>query len=133
MKDPAAAGYGYGPSNNLIAVDDAFARGFLSRLYDGRIHCDGITYAQTRVQIDGSGYGTLFPKEMMSYRYFALSLRGADETDNLGTTFNVNINLTFYVYDYANSLYVPYLAALFFVWQYHGGLHNILFYYQVPY
>lgn len=105
-------GYGYGPSNNLIAIDSSFARGFLSRLYDGRIHCDGITYAQTRVQIDGSGYGALFPKEMMSYRYFALSLRGADETDNLGTTFNVNINLTFYVYDYANSLYVPYLFQM---------------------
>jgi hypothetical protein len=106
------AGYGYGPSNNLIAVDDAFARGFLSRLYDGRIHCDGITYAQTRVQIDGSGYGTLFPKEMMSYRYFALSLRGADESSNYDFAMDVNINLTFYVYNHDSALYVPYLFQM---------------------
>ena len=106
------AGYGYGSSNNLIALDDAFARGFLSRLYDGRIHCDGITYAQTRVQIDGSGYGTLFPKEMMSYRYFALSLRGADESSNYDFAMDVNINLTFYVYNHDSALYVPYLFQM---------------------
>lgn len=106
------AGVGYGPSNNLISIDSSFARGFLSRLYDGRVHCDGITYAQTRVQIDGSGYGALFPKELMSYRYFALSLRGADETANLGTSFNIDINLTFYVYNFDSSLYVPYLFQM---------------------
>lgn len=106
------ANYGYGPSNNLISIDSAFARGFLSRLYDGRVHCDGITYAQTRVQIDGSGYGALFPKEMMSYRYFALSLRGADQSENRGFDMNINVNVTFYVYDYNQSLYVPYLFQM---------------------
>ena len=105
-------GYGYGPSNNLIGIDSSFARGFLSRLYDGRLHCDGITYAQTRVQIDGSGYGALFPKELMTYRYFALSLRGADETDNYNFDVDVNIDVTFYVYDHTNAIYVPYLFQM---------------------
>ena len=105
-------GYGYGPSNNLIDIDSSFARGFLSRLYDGRVHCDGITYAQTRVQIDGSGYGAMFPKELLRYRYFALSLRGSDESENYNFDVNVNINVTFYVYDYDNALYVPYLFQM---------------------
>jgi hypothetical protein len=106
------AGYGYGPSNNLISIDTAFARGFLSRLYDGRVHCDGITFAQTRVQIDGSGYGTLFPKELNTYTYFAVSLRGADETEARNVDVNIHLNVTFYVYDHVNALYVPYLFQM---------------------
>ncbi len=105
------AGYGYGPSNNLISIDDAFARGFLSRLYDGRIQCDGY-YAKSRVQIDGAGYGALFPKEMVNYRYFALSVRGADMSVNNNFFVNVNINLTFYVYNHDIALYVPYLFQM---------------------
>lgn len=126
-----SAGTGYGPSNNLISIDDAFARGFLSRLYDGRVHCDGITYAQTRVQIDGSGYGALFPKEMMSYRYFALSLRGADQSENHGFDMNVNVNVTFYVYDYNQSLYVPYLFQMrnFPIMTNSGGRSTIIGFY----
>lgn len=105
------AGYGYGPSNNLISIDDAFARGFLSRLYDGRIQCGGY-YAKSRVQIDGAGYGALFPKEMVNYRYFALSVRGADMSVNNNFFVNVNINLTFYVYNHDIALYVPYLFQM---------------------
>ncbi|NCA95144.1 MAG: hypothetical protein EOM79_03535, partial [Epsilonproteobacteria bacterium] len=105
------AGYGYGPSNNLISVDEVFARGFLSRLYDGRIQCDGY-YAKSRVQIDGAGYGALFPKEMVNYRYFALSVRGADMSVNNNFFVNVNINLTFYVYNHDIALYVPYLFQM---------------------
>ncbi len=105
------AGVGYGPSNNLISVDEAFARGFLSRLYDGRIQCDGY-YAKSRVQIDGAGYGALFPKEMVNYRYFALSVRGADMSVNYNFFVNVNINLTFYVYNHDIALYVPYLFQM---------------------
>jgi len=104
------AEYGYGPSNNLIAIDEVFAKGFLSRLYDGRIHCDGVTYAQTRVQIDQGGYGTLFEKELTSYRYFAISLKGADESErSYAGGIDVNLDVTFYVYDYDDNLYIPYL------------------------
>ncbi|MFA5481403.1 MAG: hypothetical protein WC282_03375 [Bacilli bacterium] len=105
------AGYGYGPSNNLISIDESsFSRGFLSRLYDGRIHCDGSTYAQTRVQVDQSGYSTLFNKELMDYRYFALSMKGADDSEKaypVGVF--INLSLKFYVYDYVDAIYVPYL------------------------
>lgn len=124
-------GYGYGPSNNLSAIDSAFARGFLSRLYDGRVHCDGVTYAQTRVQIDEKGYGTLFPKELSSYRYFALALRGADESN--ATFFNVNVNIVvkFYVYDHNNSQYIPYVFEMkdFPVMTNSGGATTIIGFY----
>ena len=116
---------------NLSAIDSAFARGFLSRLYDGRVHCDGVTYAQTRVQIDESGYGALFPKELTSYRYFALALRGADESD--ATFFNVNVNIVvkFYVYDHNNSLYIPYVFEMkdFPVMTNSGGATTIIGFY----
>ncbi|NLN80532.1 MAG: hypothetical protein GX132_03960 [Erysipelotrichia bacterium] len=101
------AGIGYGPSNNLISIDSSFARGFLSRLYDGRLSCDGRTFAQTRVQIDKNGYGALFPKELMSYHYFALALRGGEMSHNYGFSVNINLVLTFYIFNADVGKYMP--------------------------
>lgn len=100
-------GSGYGPSNNLISIEPAFARGFLSRLYDGRLFCDGRTFAQNRVQIDKNGYGTLFPKELVDYKYFAISLRGGEMSSNYNFRVEVNLNVSFYVYDADASKYNP--------------------------
>ena len=50
-------GVGYGPTKNLSTIDKSFAYGYLSKLYDGRIQCDGY-YQRSRVQMNDKGYGT---------------------------------------------------------------------------
>ena len=87
---------GYGPSNNLTSIDNAFAYGFLSRLYDGRVRCDGY-YANSRVQIDKSGYGTFFPRQMVTSKYFAISLRGQTSCEGfVNASTNIDVNVKFY-------------------------------------
>lgn len=124
-------GKGYGPSNNLISIEPAFARGFLSRLYDGRLRCDGRTFAQTRVQIDKNGYGTLFPKELMTYKYFALALRGGEMATSGGFYVDVNLVITFYVFNQEKAKYVPieFLLNAMPIKTNHGGDTTIVGFY----
>ena len=61
---------------NLIQEEDKFSYGYLSKLYDGRLRCDGLT-TRSRVQLNSSGYGTFFPKEYRGSQSFAFALRGA--------------------------------------------------------
>lgn len=89
-------GVGFGPTMNLTTIDNSFAYGFLSRLYDGRVRCDGL-YAKSRVQLNKTGYGTYFPKELTNASYFAMAIRG--ETDCEGyeyTSAIVNLRLSLY-------------------------------------
>lgn len=65
---------------NLINEEDKFSYGYLSKLYDGRLRCDGLT-TRSRVQLNKTGYGTFFPKEYRGSESFAFALRG-------GTTIN---------------------------------------------
>ena len=60
---------------NLIKEEQKFAYGYLSKLYDGRLRCDGLT-TRSRVQLNNSGYGTFFPKEYRGSESFAFALRG---------------------------------------------------------
>lgn len=71
----------WGRHNNLTTIDNSFAYGYLSKLYDGRVRCEG-KYQLSRVQIDKNGYGTFFPKMLANYKYFAFSLRGATDYEN---------------------------------------------------
>ena len=73
-------GTGYGPTKNLTTIDDSFAYGVLSKLYDGRVRCDGY-YAKSRLQINKTGYSTFFPKEMIDGKYMAIALRGDVNAD----------------------------------------------------
>jgi len=65
---------------NLIKEEDKFSYGYLSKLYDGRLRCDGLT-TRSRVQLNKTGYATFFPKEYRGSESFAFALRG-------GTTIN---------------------------------------------
>lgn len=97
----------FGRHNNLTGIDSSFAYGYLSKLYDGRVRCEG-KYELSRVQLDKSGYATFFPKKLENYRLFAFSLRGATDyyKDNLPTPFGpvslgkipckIDINIKFY-------------------------------------
>lgn len=88
-------GKGYGPTKNLTTIDDKFAYGVLSRLYDGRVRCDGY-YAKSRLQIDKTGYSTFFPKEMIDAKYMAIALRGdvnAEGFKNSLAAVNITVSL----------------------------------------
>lgn len=69
---------GYGPYNSLINYDSEFAYGYLSKLYDGRVRCDGYQ-ALSRVQLDKVGYATYFPKALSTYKYFGFAVRGGTD------------------------------------------------------
>lgn len=89
-------GFGYGPTKNLISIDNSFAYGFLSRLYDGRVRCDGY-YAESRVQINKTGFSTFFPKELKQATYFGLSLRGQTSCEGFEYSLaDINLNIKFY-------------------------------------
>lgn len=89
-------GYGFGPTKNLISIDKEFSYGFLSRLYDGRVRCDGY-FAQSRVQIDKTGFSSFFPKQLKSAKYFALSLRGQTSCEGFDfVNADINLNLKLY-------------------------------------
>jgi len=84
---------------NLIKEEDGFSYGYLSKLYDGRLRCDGLT-TKSRVQVDGTGYATFFPKEYQSSDSIAFALRGGTTvdwpTDYRKTSAKVNLHFSFY-------------------------------------
>jgi len=70
--------YPYGPNNNLSDINDSFRYGYMSKLFDGQLFCDG-DYEKARVQIDTSGFGRTFSKELYSSTYFAISFKTSIE------------------------------------------------------
>ena len=91
----------FGRNNNLSLIDESFAYGYLSKLYDGRVRCEG-KYQLSRVQLDKKGYATFFPKKLEDYKYFAFSLRGATDyyVDDLPSPLRANcvidVHINFY-------------------------------------
>lgn len=92
----------YGRNHNLTKTDESFAYGYLSKLYDGRVRCEG-KFQLSRVQLDRNGYSTFFPKKLYDYKFFAFSLRGATDYENtrsnpspLSGKVYVDIHITFY-------------------------------------
>ncbi len=80
---------GYGPNKCLGRIKNSFKEGILSRLYDGRVRCDGKTYARTRIQINQNGYSCYFPGEINTAKYLAIALRGSTNLES--TTSAVNL------------------------------------------
>lgn len=95
-------GIGYGPTKNLTTIDNSFAYGYLSKLYDGRVRCDGY-YTRSRVQLDKRGYATYFPKALSSYKYFAFSVRGGTGS-KYESTRNIDIKVTYHVSFYVKNM-----------------------------
>ena len=83
---------------NLIKEEDRFSYGYLSKLYDGRLTCDGY-YTLSRVQLNKTGYGTFFPREYHGSESFGFALRGGTTIpDNMAKPKHVKINATFSFY-----------------------------------
>ena len=109
--DPLDLNNEFGRNNNLTKIDNSFAYGYLSKLYDGRVRCEG-KFQLSRVQLDKTGYATYFPKKLESYKYFSFSLRGATDYENssanpspLRGMVNVDIHISFYRHIVNSSQY----------------------------
>lgn len=92
----------YGSEYCLGNIDDSFNHGMLSKLTDGLLFCDGITYQGVRVQIDQTGFVHEYEKKCVYADYFAMSFKaGSDYTSSIypksGATYNIKLNIKLYV------------------------------------
>lgn len=98
----------WGYHNNLGRVDEAFKKGAISKLYDGRVRCDGLQQ-KSRAQLDKVGYDAKFPLTMSDCDYFAFSCRGGTTLpehtlkDKDKTNFKFNFKVGFFTKDNENS------------------------------
>jgi hypothetical protein len=113
-------GISFGRTKCLAAKDASFKNGVLSKLYNGQLYCDGVSY-KSLVMVKESGYTTLFPKTMASGKYFLISMRGGTNNPKFvtvngqstevyqGLYGSLDLQLTFYkkngsAYDFYNVL-----------------------------
>ena len=91
----------YGTENCLAKIDDSFNHGILSKLSDGLLFCDGLTYQDVRVQINESGFVHEYEKKCIYADYFAMSFKaGSDYTSSIYTksaTYKIKLNIKLYV------------------------------------
>ncbi len=106
---------GYGPTKCLSEIDKSFADGYLSKLYDGRVRCDGY-YQLSRVQLTQSGYSAFFPKELVSAKYFAISMynRTSPSLDGAfnNTYLDMDFELSFYQHTSVSNQYNKYTVKI---------------------
>lgn len=89
----------WGYHNNLGRIDESFKKGAISKLYDGRVRCDGL-YQKSRAQLDKAGYNAKFPMTMSNCDYFAFSCRGGTTLKTpLRTQLEYNFTLGFFTPD----------------------------------
>lgn len=104
FKDDKYVGVGYGPTKKMNTVDDIFKYGYVSKLFDGQMFCNG-GYELVRVQVAESGFGVVFDKEIAQYDYFAMNFKVVlndplKEINLLGTHLSsIKLNLSFYIRD----------------------------------
>ena len=86
-----------GPTKSMNKINEKFSYGILSKLYDGRVHCDGY-YAKSRVQLNKTGFGTFFPAELKSAKYFAFSVRSKVGVDDAfkNCRADIDFHISFY-------------------------------------
>ena len=103
----------WGYHNNLGRIDESFKKGAISKLYDGRVRCDGL-YQKSRAQLDKVGYDAKFPMTMSNCDYFAFSCRGGTTLETpLQTQLEYNFTLGFFTIDKNNpGQYVKHIVHL---------------------
>lgn len=76
--DVSLVDIGYGPTKKMTRIDSSFKKGYISKLFDGQMFCNG-KFQLARVQIDHTGFGKLFEKEVQTSNdsYFALNFKAA--------------------------------------------------------
>ena len=84
----------------LSDIEKKFNYGITSKLFDGRVRCDGY-YQKSRVQIDKSGFAMYFPKTLVNAKFLGFACRGG--TNLPDTRFGrpdlkVNFEWSFYIH-----------------------------------
>lgn len=97
--DESKIGVGYGPTKRLSLLDNSFRYGYVSKLFDGQLFCNG-KYQIARTQIDEGGFGILFEKETPKLDYIAINFKAAvdytTETRVSGHVSTVDFKVSFY-------------------------------------
>ena len=93
----------FGYNNKLSKTEPKFSYGVTSKLFDGRVRCEGY-YERSRVQLDKSGFAMFFPKTLVSVKHLALSCKGFsdcykyNEASFSGEDLNFNLHWSFYIH-----------------------------------
>ena len=78
----------YGQSFMLSKTEQSFKYGYVSKLFNGQMFCNG-NYELARVQIDEGGFGAKFKKEIKEYKYFALNFKASLDYRRDGKNTNI--------------------------------------------
>ena len=97
----------FGYANNLSKINKKFNYGITSKLFDGRIWCDGL-YQKSRVQVDKSGFAMYFPKtSLVSAKYLGFSCRGGSDfgrgEEFTQSGFKMDFTWSFYIHGTDNK------------------------------
>ena len=91
----------FGYNNNLAKIEKKFSYGVTSKLFDGRVRCEGL-YQKSRVQLDKSGFAMFFPKSLISTKYLGLACRGGSDypagQEFAHSDLKVNFSWSFYIH-----------------------------------
>ena len=88
----------YSQNKRLDRFYENFSHGYLSKLYNGQIKCNGWSYYAMALLSD-AGFATVFPYELKSAEYFATSLLVAtDKEEGGGRVVVTDIDFTFFKY-----------------------------------
>lgn len=68
----------FGRYYSMGRVDDSFKNGYLSKLYNGQLYCDGY-HSLAFVCLENNGFTNLYSKEMKEGDYFLMSFRGGSD------------------------------------------------------
>ena len=87
----------YSQNKRLDRRYEEFSRGFLSKLYNGQIKCNGWSYYAMAV-LSPEGYGTMFPYELVSSDYFAMAVLMGTDDERSARVAIADFDITFYKY-----------------------------------
>lgn len=97
----------FGYNNNLSSTEKKFSYGITSKLFDGRVRCEGL-YQKSRIQLDKSGFAMVFPKSLITAKYLGFACRaGTDfpvgqefrpKSENGKYYINVDFTWSFYIH-----------------------------------
>lgn len=71
----------FGYKHNLAKTEKKFSYGMTSKLFDGRVWCDGL-YQKSRIQLDKTGFAMFFPKTLIEAKYLGFACRGGTTLDH---------------------------------------------------
>ena len=91
----------FGYNHNLSRIEKKFSYGITSKLFDGRVRCEGL-YQKSRVQLDKTGFAMYFPKSLVTAKYLGFACRGGTDfpqgEEFSHTDLNVDFTWSFYIH-----------------------------------